>query len=93
LHQLFLTGGPEKAIQRYFASIEPQSVMTSSEFVVSHHVAIAEKNCVPEINKGCIGSSKISLRLEVIFQKQGRNQDLNLAKQKYEILTGHKNRY
>ena len=22
---------------------------------------------------------------------QGRNQDLNLAKQKYEILTGHKN--
>ena len=23
---------------------------------------------------------------------QGRNQDLNLAKQKYEILTGHKNR-
>ena len=25
-------------------------------------------------------------------QTQGRNQDLNLAKQKYEILTGHKNR-
>ena len=23
---------------------------------------------------------------------QGNNQDLNLAKQKYEILTGHKNR-
>ena len=23
---------------------------------------------------------------------QGRNQDLNLAKQKYEILTSHKNR-
>ena len=27
------------------------------------------------------------------YGSQGRNQDLNLAKQKYEILTGHKNRY
>ena len=26
------------------------------------------------------------------FHRQGRNQDLNLAKQKYEILIGHKNR-
>ena len=26
-------------------------------------------------------------------QSQGRTQDLNLAKQKYKILTGHKNRY
>ena len=28
----------------------------------------------------------------LIRAKRGRNQALNLAKQKYEILTGHKNR-
>jgi hypothetical protein len=29
--------------------------------------------------------------LFVLIKFQGRNQDLNLAKQKYEILPGHKN--
>ena len=28
----------------------------------------------------------------IIVNVQGRNQDLNLAKQKYEILIGHNNR-
>ena len=27
-----------------------------------------------------------------VFKRQGRNQDLNLVEQKYEILTCHKNR-
>ena len=30
--------------------------------------------------------------LQMIMTLQGRNQDLNLAKSKYEILTGRKNR-
>ena len=33
----------------------------------------------------------VSCQVSVLIL-QGRNQDLNLAKQKYETLTGHKNR-
>ena len=33
----------------------------------------------------------ISLYYCEAYTQQGRNQDLKLAKQKYEILTGHKN--
>ena len=34
---------------------------------------------------------KISICKCEVMYRQGRNQDLHLAKQKYEILTGHKN--
>ena len=33
------------------------------------------------------------LKLRLCIQTQGHNQDLNLAKQKYEILTGHKSSF
>ena len=45
-----------------------------------------------KINAGLyIFSTKILDRIPVIYQIQGRNQDLNLAKQKYETLTSHNN--
>ena len=48
------------------------------------------KRLVLTISVGC----PLNLNSVHVFTKQvqGRNQDLNLAKQKYKILTGHKNR-